>query len=192
MNGNKTLALLPIAHHPNDRDSVRQMGRWRERKMEHGSKTGTWRKWKNVWTVIITELSREAVWNEQREFEVSKETEERKWKDSTRHLINTHSNNHSGPQKSYEMRDNIKWVHRSPCQFIKQIPTSLNSGLRVFLITAVLCLDFFFTSGFRYLAGRDRQRNKVMDFRSRCGKRKSWTDKQRQKQHYCKRWRSHL
>lgn len=48
----------------------------------------------------------------------------------TRHLINTQN---------------------TPCQFIKYIHTSLNSGLRVFLITAVLCLDFFFTSGFRYL-----------------------------------------
>lgn len=32
--------------------------------------------------------------------------------------------------------------------------TSLNSGLRVFFITAVLCLDFFCRSGFRYLTGQ--------------------------------------
>lgn len=30
-------------------------------------------------------------------------------------------------------------------------PTSLNSGLRVFFLTAVLCFDFLFSSGFRYL-----------------------------------------
>lgn len=29
--------------------------------------------------------------------------------------------------------------------------TSLNSGFRVFFFTAVLCLDFLSTSGFRYL-----------------------------------------
>jgi len=29
--------------------------------------------------------------------------------------------------------------------------TSLNSGLRVFFLTAVLCFDFLFSSGLRYL-----------------------------------------
>lgn len=32
--------------------------------------------------------------------------------------------------------------------------TSLNSGLRVFFLTAVLCFDFLFSSGFRYLQKR--------------------------------------
>ena len=32
--------------------------------------------------------------------------------------------------------------------------TSLNSGLRVFFMTAVLCLDFLWTSGLRYLRQR--------------------------------------
>lgn len=52
--------------------------------------------------------------------------------------------------KEYWTRHLIKTQNtwHTPCQFIH---TSLNSGLRVFLITAVLCLDFFFTSGFRYL-----------------------------------------
>lgn len=41
-----------------------------------------------------------------------------------------------------------------------QMSTSLNSGLRVFFMTAVLCLDFFWTSGFRYL----RQRNVIQPY----------------------------
>ena len=35
--------------------------------------------------------------------------------------------------------------------------TSLNSGLRVFFITAVLCLDFFSMSGFRYLRAEKKR-----------------------------------
>lgn len=36
--------------------------------------------------------------------------------------------------------------------------TSLNSGLSVFFFTAVLCFDFLFSSGFRYLHAGEQSR----------------------------------
>lgn len=42
-------------------------------------------------------------------------------------------------------------------QQLVNLPTSLNSGFRVFFITDVLCLDFFWESGFRYLRATIRR-----------------------------------
>lgn len=39
--------------------------------------------------------------------------------------------------------------------------TSLNSGFRVFFITAVLCLDVFSMSGFRYLTGEEEETHEL-------------------------------
>lgn len=45
-------------------------------------------------------------------------------------------------------------------QGLAVVYTSLNSGLSVFFFTAVLCFDFLFSSGFRYLQDREGRKEK--------------------------------
>lgn len=49
-------------------------------------------------------------------------------------------------------------------QGLAVVYTSLNSGLSVFFFTAVLCFDFLFSSGFRYLQDREGRKEKKIQY----------------------------
>lgn len=49
-------------------------------------------------------------------------------------------------------------------QGLAVVYTSLNSGLSVFFFTAVLCFDFLFSSGFRYLQDREGRKEDLIQF----------------------------